>query len=155
MTESYNGLEFVRGSLLDTRNSSCELLCSGDDLIGGCDDGHNHGVVPETKGVGEMLAACPFHDGTDAAAVFQQWTDVPTVGGMKTPQLAARRFEVNKNFGARRGHGCSIEQVGNFHGLEHGEEGILATGMKHVDGVVALVGEVTPVGDEEIFLVGW
>ncbi len=62
-----------------------------------------------------------------------------------------RWFEVNKNFGAGRGHGCSIEKVGTFHCLEHGEEGILATGTKHVDGVVALVGEATPVGDGKRF----
>jgi hypothetical protein len=69
---------------------------------------------------------------------------------MKTPSLASRWDDVNKNFGARRrGHGCSIEWLGTFHGLEHEEEGILATGTKHVDGVVALVGEATPVGDEE------
>ncbi len=48
--------------------------------IGGCDGGHGHGMVLEAKGVGEMLTACPFHDGADAAVVFQQWTDVPTVG---------------------------------------------------------------------------
>ncbi len=83
--------------------------------------------------------------------MFQQWTNVPTVGGIKTPRLAMHWFEVNKNVGVRRGHGCSVKQVGTFHGLEGREEGILATGTKHVDGVVALVGEATPVGDGERF----
>ncbi len=151
VTESCDGLEFARGRLLDAGNSSCKLSCGRDDLISECDDRHGHGVVLETKGFGETLTACPFHDGADAAVVFQQLTNVPTVGGMKTPRLAMRWFEVNKNFGARRGHGCSIKQVGIFHGLKRGEEGILATGIKHVDGVVALVGEATPVGDGEDF----
>ncbi len=136
---------------MDARDSSCKVSCGGNYSIGGCDDGYSHGVVLETKGVSETLAACPFHDGVDAAVVFQQWTDVPTVGGMKIPRLATIWFEVNKNFGVRRGHGCSVEQVGTFHGLEHGEEEILATGTKHVDGVVALVGETTPDGDGERF----
>jgi hypothetical protein len=70
---------------------------------------------------------------------------------MKTPRLATSQFEVNENFGAKRGHGCSIKQVGPFHGFKGGEEGILATGTKHVDGVVALVGEATPVGGWERF----
>jgi hypothetical protein len=98
-----------------------------------------------------MLAACSFHDGADAAVVFQQWTNVPNVGGMNTPRLATSWFEVKKHFGARRGHGCSVKQVGTFHGLKSGEEGILATRTKHVDCVVALVGEATPVGDGESF----
>ncbi len=68
---------------------------------------------------------------------------------MKTPRLAISWFEVYGNFGARRGHGCSIKQVGTFHGLKSGEKGILATGTKHVDCVVALVGKATPVGDGE------
>jgi hypothetical protein len=42
-----------------------------DDLIGGCDDGYSHGVVLETKCVNETFAACYFHDGADAAEVFQ------------------------------------------------------------------------------------
>ncbi len=58
---------------------------------------------------------------------------------------------MNKHFGARRGHGCSVKQVGTFHGLQSGEEGILATGTKHVDCVVVLVGEATPVGDGDRF----
>ncbi len=69
----------------------------------------------------------------------------------KTPRPVMSLFEVNKNFGARRVHGCSLKQVGTFHGLKSGEEGILATGTKHVDGVVALVGEATPVGNGERF----
>ncbi len=51
-----------------------------------------------------------------------------------------------KIFGARRGHGCSVKQVGTFHGLKSREEGILATGTKHVGCVVTLVGETTTVG---------
>jgi hypothetical protein len=149
--ESCNGLEFVRGRLLDAKNSSCKLLCGSNDSIGGCDDGHSHGVMLETNGVGETLAAYPFHDGMDAVVVFQRWTNVPTIGGMKTPRLATRWFEMNKKFGARRGHGCSIKQVGAFHGLKHEEEGILAAWTKHVDGVVALVGEAAPVGNGENF----
>ncbi len=151
MTESCNGLKLVRGGLLDARDSGCKVSCGGDDLIGGCDDGYGHGVVLETKGVGETLAACPFHDGTNAEVVFQQWTDVPTVGGIKTPTLAMHWFEVNEDFGARRGHGCSVKQVGTFHSLKCREEGILATGTKHVDCVVALIGEGTPVGDGKRF----
>jgi hypothetical protein len=69
--ESCNGLEFVRGRLLDAGDSGCKVLCGGDDLIGGCDDEYGHGMVLETKGVGEMFAACSFHDGADALVVFQ------------------------------------------------------------------------------------
>ncbi len=60
-------------------------------------------------------------------------------------------FEVYKYFGARRGHGCSVKRLETFHGLKSGEEGILATGTKHVDCVVTLIGEVTPVGNGERF----
>jgi hypothetical protein len=95
--KSCNGLEFVRGRLLGTRDSGCKVLCGGNDLIGGCDDGYGNCVVLETKGVGETLAACPFHDGADAAVVFQQWTYVPTVGGKKNSRLEMCWFEVNKN----------------------------------------------------------
>ncbi len=70
MTESCYGLEFVRGRLLDAGDSGCKVSCGSNDLIGGCDDGYGHGVVIEMKGVGETLAACPFHDGVDAAVVF-------------------------------------------------------------------------------------
>ncbi len=70
---------------------------------------------------------------------------------MKTPRFAMSWFEVYKNFGARRSHGCSVKQVGTFHGLKGGEKGILATGTKHVDCVVTLVGEATPVGEGERF----
>jgi hypothetical protein len=38
-----------------------------------------------------------------------------------------------------------------FHGLKGREKGILATGMKHVDCVVTLNGEATPVGNGERF----
>ncbi len=58
---------------------------------------------------------------------------------------------VNENFGARRGHGCSVKCVRTFHDLKCGEAGILVTGTKHVDGVVALVGEATPVSNGERF----
>jgi hypothetical protein len=71
VTESCNGVEFVRGRLLDARDSGCKVLGGGNVLIGGCDDRYSHGMVLEMKGVGEMLAACPFHDGADAAVVFQ------------------------------------------------------------------------------------
>ncbi len=70
---------------------------------------------------------------------------------MKTPRPATSWFEVYENFSARGGHGCSIKQVGTFHGLKSGEEGILVTGRKHVDCVVTLIGEATPVGDGERF----
>jgi hypothetical protein len=70
---------------------------------------------------------------------------------MKTPRLAMSQFEMCKNFGARRGHGCSVKRVGIFHGLKSREEGILATETKHVDCVVTLVGEATPVGNGEDF----
>jgi hypothetical protein len=151
VTESCDGLEFVRGRLLDAGDSGCKVSCGGDDSIGGCDDGYSHGMVLETKGVSKTLTTCPLHDGADAVVVFQQWTDVPTVGGMKTPRLAMRWFEVNKNFGVRRGHGCSIEQVGTFHGLKCGEERIQVTGTKHVDGVVALISEATQIDNGERF----
>jgi hypothetical protein len=70
---------------------------------------------------------------------------------MKTPRLTTSWFEVYNNFGARRGHGCSVKQVGTFYDLKSREVGILATGTKHVDCVVALVGEATPVGNGERF----
>ncbi len=68
--ESCNGMKFVRRRLLDSGDSICKVLSGSDDLIGGCDDGYSHGVVLETKCVGETFATCSFHDGTDAAVVF-------------------------------------------------------------------------------------
>jgi hypothetical protein len=71
VTMSCNGMEFVRGRLLDVRDSSCKVFGGSNDLIGGCDNRYGNAMVLETKGVGEMLAACPFHDGANAAVVFQ------------------------------------------------------------------------------------
>ncbi len=70
-TESCNGVKFIRGRLLDTRDSGCKVSGGGDDLIGGCDVWYGHGMVLETKCVSETLPACSFHDGVDAAVVFQ------------------------------------------------------------------------------------
>ncbi len=71
VTESCNGMKFVRGRLLDFGDSGCKVSGGSNDSIGGCDDGYSHGVVLETKCVGETLTACSFHDDTDAAVVFQ------------------------------------------------------------------------------------
>ncbi len=71
VTESCNGVKFVRGKLLDSRDSICKVLGGSNDSIGGCDDGYSHGMVLEMKCVGEMFTACSFHDGADAAVVFQ------------------------------------------------------------------------------------
>ncbi len=71
MIESCNGVTFLRGRLLDSGDSGCKVSGSSNDLIGGCDDGYGHGLVLETKCVGETLAASSFHDGADAAGVFQ------------------------------------------------------------------------------------
>ncbi len=71
MTESCNGVKFVRGGLLDSRDSVCKMSGGSNDPIGGCDDGYCHGVVLEIKCVGETFAACSFHDGMDAAVVLQ------------------------------------------------------------------------------------
>ncbi len=56
---------------MDSGDSGCKVSGGSNDSIGGCDDGYGHGVVLEMKCVGEMLAACSFHDGADAAVVFQ------------------------------------------------------------------------------------
>ncbi len=69
--ESCNGMKFVRGRLLDSRDSVCKVSGGSDDLIGQCDDGYCHGMVLEKKCVRETFAACPFHDGADAAVMFQ------------------------------------------------------------------------------------
>ncbi len=69
--ESCNGMKLIRGRLLDSGDSGCKVLGGGNYLIGGCDDGYSHDVVFEKKCVGETLATCSFHDGTDAAVVFQ------------------------------------------------------------------------------------
>ncbi len=71
MTESCNGVKFVRGRLLDSGDSICKVSGGSNDSIGGCDYGYSHGVVLEMKCVGEMFTACFFHDGADAAVVFQ------------------------------------------------------------------------------------
>ncbi len=71
VTESCDGVKFVRGRLLDSRDSVCKVSGGCNDLIGGCDDGYSHGVVLETKCVSETFAACSFHDGADAAVMFQ------------------------------------------------------------------------------------
>jgi hypothetical protein len=71
VTESCDGIKFIRGRLLDSRDSICKVSGGSNDSIGGCDDGYSHGMVLETKCVHEMFATCSFHDGTDAAVVFQ------------------------------------------------------------------------------------
>ncbi len=71
VTESCNGVKFVRGRLLDSRDSSCKVSGGSNDLIGGCDFGYGHGILLEMKCVGETFAACSFHDGADAVVVFQ------------------------------------------------------------------------------------
>jgi hypothetical protein len=60
-----------QGETIGCEYSGCQLSCGSNDSIGGCDDRHSHGVMLETKGVGETLTPCPFHDGADAAVVFQ------------------------------------------------------------------------------------
>jgi hypothetical protein len=69
--ESCNGMKFVRGRLLDSGDSICKVSGGNNDSIGGCDDRYSHGVVLETKCVGETFAPCYFHGGADAAVVFQ------------------------------------------------------------------------------------
>jgi hypothetical protein len=69
--ESCNGVKFVRGKLLDFRDSGCKVLGGSNDSIGGCDDGCGDGVVLEMKCVVKTLVACSFHDGVDAAVEFQ------------------------------------------------------------------------------------
>ena len=49
MTESCDGLEFVKGRLLDAADCGCKVSCGSNDLIGGCDDEYGHGMVLETK----------------------------------------------------------------------------------------------------------
>ncbi len=71
MTESCNGMKFIRGRLLDSGDSICKVSGGRNDSIGQCDDEYSHGVMLETKCVSEMFAACSFHDGTDAAVMFQ------------------------------------------------------------------------------------
>ncbi len=71
MIESCDGRKFVRGRLLDYGDSGCKVLGGINDSIGGCDDGYGHGIVLKTKCVGETFTACSYHDGTDAAVVFQ------------------------------------------------------------------------------------
>ncbi len=71
MTESCIGVKFVRGRLLDSGDSICKVPGGSNDSIGGCDDENSHGVVLETKCVGETFATWSFHDGADAAVVFQ------------------------------------------------------------------------------------
>ncbi len=71
VTESCDGMKFVMGRLLDSRDSVCKVSGGSNDLIGGCDDGYSHGMVLEMKCVGETFTTCSFHDGADAAVVFQ------------------------------------------------------------------------------------
>jgi hypothetical protein len=44
VTESCDGIKFIRGRLLDSRDSGCKVLGGSDDSIGGCDDGYGYGV---------------------------------------------------------------------------------------------------------------
>ncbi len=71
VTESCNGVKFVRGRLLDSGDSIYKASGGSNDSIGVCDVGYSHGVVLETKCVGETFTACSFHNGEDAAVVIQ------------------------------------------------------------------------------------
>jgi hypothetical protein len=71
VAESCGGMKFVRGRILHSGDSVCKVSGGSNDLIGGCDDGYSHGEVLETKYVGERFTTCSFHNGADAAVVFQ------------------------------------------------------------------------------------
>ncbi len=71
MTESFDGVNFIRGRLLDSGDRGCKVLGGSNDSVGACDDRYGYGAVLETKCVGEMLATYSFHDGMDAVELFQ------------------------------------------------------------------------------------
>ncbi len=47
-------------------------------------------MMIEAKGIGELFAAGAFHDGADAAIVFEQRANAPAIGCMEASRLAMR-----------------------------------------------------------------
>jgi hypothetical protein len=48
VTESCDGMKFVRGRLLVSGDGGCKVSGGSNDSIGGCDDGYSHGMALET-----------------------------------------------------------------------------------------------------------
>ncbi len=58
-------------------------------------------MVLEIKGVGESFPASALHYCSHASIVLQGRADLPAVGGVEAPGFALRRFEMDKDLGAR------------------------------------------------------
>ncbi len=104
--------------LLYAGNGLGEGVSGSDYLIRGCDDGDGHGVVFVPVCVGEAFTPCVGHDGLDASVMFERWADVPTICCVEAPLFLSEWFQMDKDFGARRGHGCGVKGKRAFHGLE-------------------------------------
>ncbi len=85
---------------MDAGDGICEDMCGSNNPVCGCDGGDGHGVVLETKGVGELFPANALHYCLSALIVLQGGANVPAVGGMKAPGFALHWFEMDKDLGA-------------------------------------------------------
>jgi hypothetical protein len=140
-----DGPHFIGGYFLDAGDGICEDTCGGDDPVSGCDGGDGHGVVLETKGVGESFPTSALHYCLCTLIVLQGRANVSAVGGVKAPGFMLRWFEMDKDLGAQWSHGGSIKRKRAFHGLEGRECRILTAWTHHVQGVITLVCEAAPV----------
>jgi hypothetical protein len=86
----------------------------------GCEGGDGHGMVLETKGVGELFPTSALHYFSYASIVLQGRADVPAVGGVEAPGFELRRFEMDEDLSARWSHGGSVERKRAFYGLKGG-----------------------------------
>ncbi len=143
--ECEDGLHFVGGCFLDAGDGICENMYGGNNPVHGCNGGDKHGMVLETKGVGESSPSSALHYCLYASIVLQGRANVPAVGGVESPGFALCQFKMEKDLGVWWSHGGSVERKRPFHGLEGRECRILMAWVQHVHGVIALVCEAAPV----------
>ncbi len=136
---------------MDAGDGICEDTRGGNNSVCGCDGGDGHGVVLETKGIGESFPTSSLHYYLYASIMLQGRANVPTVVGVEAPGFVLRRFEIDKEVGALWSHGGSGERKRAFHGLEGKECRILMAWVQHVHGVITLVCDAAPVCNRKGF----
>ena len=125
---------------MDAGDDLCEDMCGGNNPVQGCDGGDGHGVVLDTKGVGESFLASALHYCLYVLIVLQGRANVPAIGGTEAPGFASRHFKMDEDLGARWSHGGSVKRKRAFHGLKGKECRILTAWAQHVHGVINCTG---------------